>query len=126
MTSISLPMSVHGGPGNQHATVEGIDATHVMASTPTGVRKALKARVMECLQKYNEAERNYQRCVIGCNNGTVLIVRFAYGSWGYDIAGAGRQGMSHSSSTNKRFEDELRDARAHAEQSYGGVAWECR
>src|SRR5208337_994936 len=67
---------------------------------------------------------NYQRKVIACKSGEVLVVYFRYGQWGYDIAGEGR---AHCSSCwgNGTFEETVQRALAHAEASYGGSLWQC-
>ena len=128
MPSITLPVSVYrggiGSSGNTHMSVEGIEATHVMAENETKAREEIKARILTCLERFDRIEKHYQRRVIGCANGTVLIVRWSHDSWGYDINGAGRKYSSSASSTNKTFEQECAAARAHAENSYGGIVWE--
>ncbi len=79
------------------------------------------------VQEINDAlteHRNYQRRVIGCQSGEVLIVHFRYGNWGYDIAGEGRAGCCTCSGF-KTFEQAVEKALDHAGQSYGGILWQC-
>ena len=78
-------------------------------------------------QEINDAlndRRNYQRKVIGCKSGEVLIVNYRYGNWGYDIAGAGRSGCCTNSGF-KSFEEAIEKATDRANQSYDGVLWKC-
>src|ERR1700680_842773 len=60
-----------------------------------------KAKLKPLLtQEINDAlleHRNYQRKVIACKNGEVLVVYFRHGHWGYDIAGEGRSGCCTNS-----------------------------
>lgn len=79
------------------------------------------------VQEINDAlveHRNYQRRVIMCQDGTVLVVYFRYGNWSYDIAGEGRSGCCTNSGF-KTFEEAVERATDHAVQSYSGVSWKC-
>ena len=79
------------------------------------------------VQEINDAlteHRNYQRKVIGCKSGEVLVVHFRYGQWGYDIAGPERSGCC-SNWGFKTFEEAVQKATDHANQSYDGLLWQC-
>ena len=67
---------------------------------------------------------NYQRKIIACKGGEVLIVHFRNGQWGYDIAGPDRSGCC-SCWGSKTFQEAIDSAVQHSEQSYGGVLWQC-
>lgn len=54
------------------------------------------------------------------NDGEILVVYFAYGSWCYDIVRVG-QSYPCSCSGAPTMEECVRRATAHAEQSYGGL-----
>lgn len=99
------------------------NAACVNELTEAKAKASLKERILKSLRLYDNIEKNWERGVIGCKDGTVLIVRFQYDAWGYDIAGPDRAFFSSSSSNHKKFDDEVRAALNHAEQSYGGVAW---
>jgi len=86
----------------------------------TKMRPLLEQEIKDAITEH----RNYQRKVIACKNGEILVVYFRYGQWGYDIAGEGRSGCCTNSGF-KSFEDAIERATDHAAQSYGGIAWQC-
>jgi hypothetical protein len=83
------------------------------------LRKRAEAEVAEALRLKAEVRGR----IIGCTDGTVLVVRFKYDSWGYAIYGAGR---THGGAVlgDNNFDAALAAAMRHAVSSYGGVAWE--
>lgn len=88
-------------------------------------KRELRAKITETLNNLvTESDRsNKRRRVIGCGDGTVLIVAREHGAWGYTMHGAGRSGYS-SCCGAESFETCVADAKRHAESSYAGVAWE--
>jgi hypothetical protein len=83
----------------------------------------LKAEVVERLTEHQEACKNSGRRVIGTGDGSVFIVEFRNGNWGYEICGAGRS-YAGASCGMKSLGDAIAYAKAHATDSFGGVAWE--
>ncbi len=65
-----------------------------------------------------------EREMIGCHDGTVLLVA-CHGAWAHEIAGPGRK---HACATTgyTGFQDAREGAIRHADQSWGGVAWQLR
>lgn len=88
--------------------------------TEAAARTAIKANVLHVLREADVADCDQRRAILGCRDGTVLLVERC----GYRVAGPTRRdalggcllpGASHAES--------LEAAKRHAEQSYGGVAW---
>lgn len=88
-------------------------------------RKRLAGEVVERLRGLAEAERNSRRTLIACGDGTVLLVEFQFGAWGYRMAGAGRGYASSYCGAHASHDEVAGFAREHARQSFGGVTWEC-
>ena len=84
------------------------------------LRPLLSQEITDALTEH----RNYQRRVIACKTGEVLVVHFRYGNWGYDIAREGQTGCS-SCYGNDNFEETVTRAISHADQAFGGVLWKC-
>lgn len=91
------------------------------ATSESKLRTALTAAIETIMQAHHDAERNNLRRMIFCGDGTVLLVEWRYGSWGYSIAGAHRDDAGSCSSTSATLDEEVKKATDHAEQSYGGV-----
>ena len=86
-------------------------------------RKRLKALVSENLADLRDERENWQRHAIGCTDGTVLLVEYSRGSWGYRMCGPGRE-YAPSCLSNDDFVQTLDSARKHADSSYGGISWQ--
>ncbi len=122
--SISFPVRMTDDKtGFAYVAQDNINATAHAKSINTA-----KAKLKPFLQAEIDAAllqvANYRQKFIGCVNGTVLLVQFRHGCWGYEIAGPNR---SHGSAvlTSGTFETCVADAQRHAATSYDGVAWEC-
>lgn len=87
------------------------------------IKTKLRARAEMQVAEALRAVGNQRSRIIGCTDGTILLVRFRHDAWGYEIAGPGRN-YAGACIGGKDFEDVLEAARRHAEGSYGGVAWE--
>lgn len=85
------------------------------------LKEMLVKRVEEGLRAANHGNSGR---LLGCTDGTVLVVRWAYDGWGYSIGGPGYK-YGTSSQGYKTYEEAIAGAKNHAGQSYGGVAWEC-
>ena len=96
----------------------------VYASSVSTAKSKLRPLVEKEILDALEEHQNYQRRVIACKGGEVLVVYFRNGQWGYDIAGPDRSYCS-SYWGNDTFEQTVDRAIIHAEQSYGGVLWMC-
>lgn len=93
-----------------------------LESATRALRPELENALAEGLRM---AENATAITVMGCADGTVLVVFYAGEGWSYDIAGPGRAFRSGVHTGQKR--DHCEDAaRSHAAQSYGGVVWETR
>ena len=90
------------------------------------VKSEARKEAEKYLKRCEENLRNPEKQLIVCNDGTVLFVHFRNG-WEYSIAGKERVGAyAGVCLTGDSFDDCKARARSHAEQSYGGVAWENR
>jgi len=85
------------------------------------MKNAVKAAVAEAI-KFSDREYR-QRKMIATKEGTVLLVMFENGHWGY--YSAHDHGYAGSTWGRNSFEETLTDARNHANNSYGGILWEC-
>lgn len=94
------------------------------ASTHSGAKKKLKEsltyEVRNALKEYNER----RRWAIGTVEGSILLVEFRYGSWGYSFMGPGRKGGGGGTSSSGTYDDLLKQARKHAEDGFLGIVWE--
>lgn len=97
------------------------------SSGATAAREALRANMLEAMRRHIASEHNAGMRVIGTNDGHVLVLSWEHSGSQYvlRIAGPDRQSMSSSMSSRwKRLDDALRDVREHADQSFGGIAWQ--
>jgi hypothetical protein len=94
-----------------------------LAYSEADLRKQLKTTAIEAIRGYQAVDKNRRQAMIVCNSGDILLVQFAYGSYGYSILGQGRKHASVVMGC-KDFDGTLTDARNHANGSYDGVAWE--
>lgn len=112
----------HGGHNAQLSEVRDVGVHSYRSEKEAKVR--LGVEVVKRLRAGVEAEKNSRRTIVGCGDGTVLMVCFS-GSWGYYISGPERSRASSCwSSPNSGEEETLRLAREHAAQCFGGVSWE--
>jgi len=98
------------------------------ATTERAARKKLRSQLQEKVNNALAQLHNDRRAMLGCGDGTVLLVEFRFDSWGYTIAGPGLKhygacGCAYDA-TFATFDMARDDARRHAEQSYGGIVWE--
>lgn len=92
-----------------------------IATAKAKLRKVVREQIDAALRQVAE----YRQRFIGCGDGTVLLVQFRYGNWGYEIAGPGRSYHSGACcSTGDSFDHAVEAAKRHAAES-SGVAWEC-
>lgn len=124
-TTLNIPVSIFhdNSTGFTYCPDSRFESSLYAPSVNTAKAKLKPLLVAEINDALTE-HRNYQRRVIACQDGTVLVVYFRYGNWGYDIAGAGRSGCCTNSGF-KTFEEAVEKATSHAEQSYGGMLWNC-
>ena len=106
----------------EHSSLGGISTyANSIAKAKPKLREALSKAVDAALLQV----QNYQQVLLGCEDGTVLLVQFCYGTWGYDIAGPGRKHFSGVTG-HESLEVAIKAARRHAADSYGAVQWEVR
>src|ERR1700739_1416019 len=115
-STLNIPVSIHhdNSTGFTYCPDSQFESTLYASSVNTAkskLRPLLEQEIKDALTEH----RNYQRRVIMCKSGEVLIVHFRYGSWGYDIAGIDRKGCA-SCSGFKTFEEAIEKAVDHAEQ----------
>ena len=124
-TTLNLPVNIHHDDqtGFTYCSDSKFESSLYAPSIGTAKNK-LKLLLRQEIDDALSEHRNYQRRIIACKNGEVLVVYFRYGQWGYDIAGEGRSGCCTNSGF-KTFEEAVEKAIDHAGQSYGGVSWQC-
>lgn len=122
--TISLRFQVVPAAPGQPAHIEGIPSVSTHAASPTRVRADLLGKLTTYVQDALAAAASPEREMIGCNDGTVLLVAY-HGAWAHEIAGPGRK---HACATTgyTSFQEAREGAVRHADQSYGGVAWQLR
>ena len=88
-------------------------------------RRELKATTLRALSELQDMRDNYEQRIIGCTDGTVLIVQYRNGCWCYRIAGKGRNcACTCLFNSEATYQDTLENARKHAESSFGGISWD--
>jgi hypothetical protein len=124
-TTLNIPVSIHhdDSTGFTYCNDSRFESSLYAPSVNTAKNK-LKPLLLQEIRDALTEHRNYQRKVIGCKSGEVLVVHFRHGNWGYDIAGEGRRGCS-SCWGMKSFEEAVEKAIDHANQVWGGPIWQC-
>jgi hypothetical protein len=124
-TTLNIPVSIHhdDSTGFTFCPDSGFESSLYAPSIGTAKNK-LKPLLQKEISNALTEHRNYQRKVIACKSGEVLVVYFRHGQWGYDIAGEGRSGCS-SCCGMKTFEEAVDRAINHANQFWGGPIWQC-
>lgn len=103
-----------------------IDHTHVSGGTYARTATAGARRLRSVIQEQIDvalSDARAERWIIGAQNGTVLVIEQRHGTYQYTISGPNRQHASSAMGPDS-FEETRDRARRHAEQCYGGVAWE--
>jgi len=99
-TRISVPARVwqmQDGSGRYFAAIRSTEGDLLggfTAGTPDKARRGLAGETLKSLEKLSAMERHYERYIMGCGDGTVLI------------------------------DEAVQKAKDHAGQGYGGVTWE--
>lgn len=88
------------------------------------LRKQAARYIAETLQYHHDLMENFYRWIIGCGDGTILYVSWHNGAWFYDIMGPGRKHASGVSGSWPDHKEAIKAAKSHAEEAYGGVAWD--
>ena len=132
MTTISIPATIDkpirfGDP--IHASILDADgeviASMIHHGTEPQARKLLRAGAIHAIAAHQADELNYQQHIIGCTDGTVLVVQYRSGCWCYRIAGKDRNcACTCLFNSEATYQDTLENARKHAESSFGGIAWD--
>jgi hypothetical protein len=99
----------------------------VYAASVETAAKALRDPLRKAIADGFKAEENGGRVgVIQTEEGSVFVVRWAYGGWCYDITGPGRKyGPAGCQMACKTFGEACERARSHAHGSFDGIRWEC-
>lgn len=88
------------------------------------VKRDLQRQVLDVLKADQVRDRNFQRRLIVCKDGTVLIIEYKHG-WEYRIAHEGYASASACMmGQDSTFKEVLEAAVKHANSAYGGIAWE--
>ena len=86
-------------------------------------KKKARAAILETIDESLTTQKNHVRIrLVGCTDGTILVVRWWGTSWCYEHHGDGHSGRS-AMHWDGDFDATVDAARRHA-ADYGGVAWE--
>ena len=92
-------------------------------------RRAIKNGVefaLEAWAAHHAARSAQSRRLYACNDGTILVLEYDPPGWLYRICGPDRAAPSSTVfPSTVTHTDAMRKLRDHAEQAYGGIAWEC-
>jgi hypothetical protein len=105
-----------------------VEDTRIAAScygTNGTATKQLKTLLEREVSDALDCRANHAKRMIGTRNGEVFLVQWFGPTYGYSIAGPGRQYSGSTMGPWKTMADCLPDARKHAESAFGGIAWEC-
>lgn len=92
-----------------------LDTETAYAATKAEAVDALMAALLAAAQ-------HTQTRYVWCLDGELLAVRYAYGSWGYDIVRRdSASGVCPSCWGMRSLDEALASASTHADQSYGGM-----
>ena len=121
--TINVPFSGQFFEGEYSRTCGYLDAPvgGIFYGNLARVKREARKAADEYLKRCEATIRNREKRLIVCNDGTVLVVHYS-DVWEYAIAQAG--GKTACCLTGESFEVCRDRARDHAEQCYGGVAWE--
>ena len=92
------------------------------SSAVAKLRPQLVAAVGDALVAVDSEHR--RQWIIGAGDGSVFLVQYSLGSWGYRICGSGRSYACSSWASDSTMEDAIAMARTHAADAFGGVGWE--
>ena len=124
-TTLNIPVDIrHDNSSGFTYCPDSQFESSVYGSSINSARSKLRPLIQQEIKDALTEHRNCQRRVIGCKSGEVLVVHFRYGHWGYDIASEGRTQCA-SCSGFKSFEEAVQKAVDHANQVWGGPAWQC-
>lgn len=85
----------------------------------------IKTRIKRLVCESIRADRNHRQCVVGTNQGEVLILQFrASTGWSVAVAGPGREGQSWYQAAWKNYDEAHAGLLQYAE-NFDGVKWEC-
>jgi len=116
--TIKFPVELDvDGHGYSYVSHESIDGISCYACGPLVAKRKLRGALVEHIDQALARDRA-RTTMIFCKDGTILVVRFIHGSWGYQIVSSDRLGGS-SSSNHDEFET-IEYAVKHAE-IFGGV-----
>lgn len=123
--TVSFPIRITHDSNGGHGLFVNADLSGIEYGSDARIKAKLRTRAeAEIAEGLRLLKENYRGRVIGCNDGSVLVVRFMGGtSWGYSVYAARLKGGS-ACVGSKDFDTAVADAKRHAEGSYGGVAWE--
>jgi hypothetical protein len=111
--------------GNGFSYIEDTRIAGSCYGTNGTATKQLKAKLEREVSDALDYRANHAKRMIGTKNGEVFLIQWMGGSYGYSIAGPGRDYCGSSMADWKTCSDCAVDARKHAESSFGGIAWEC-
>lgn len=125
--TVNYPVALQVDDQSQPERIYCVDVPGSMMQygiTARSFRK-MKAHVFELIDKaINDSDSdNRRKRLLVCRDGHCLVILREHGNWGYYMASSDRD-YAGSSWGRASMDEALADARRHAEQSYGGIAWE--
>lgn len=127
--TLAFPMEVRGprycDANNEHFAATEVDGRRLLAIGYTDKQAVarLKQEATELLVAGIDA-RDKGQTLIGCGDGTVILVNFRHGNWGFALFG-GSVGGRRGGTVGMQSESEAIDsARRQANEVLGGILWE--
>ncbi len=123
--TLKFPCRIHvDNAGFSFISDDDVSGVSCYAATHTGAKKKLREslnrEVHQALKEYNERKR----WVIGTVEGSILLIEFRYGSWGYSFMGPGRTYGGGGTTSKDDYEQTRENARKHAKDGFLGIVWE--
>jgi hypothetical protein len=111
--------------GNGFSFVEDSRISASCYGTSGTVTKRLKGLLEREVNDALDYKANHAKRMIGTKNGEVFLIQWFGPTYGYSIAGPGRDYSGSCMGPWKTCVDCAAEARKHAESAFGGIAWEC-
>lgn len=128
--TLEFPVNISSDPSCaiQAAVLDEMDGTIIDSIVHDGtIAQAmfkLKARLYDALRELADSRGNCKRRVIATIEGTIFLVEWRYGHWGYSVTGPGRSGHCSCPADSGSFTEVCEEVRRHAASNFDGIAWE--
>lgn len=121
--NVSFGVLIRRDSHGAHGYIDHPNLSGVAYGSDAQIKNKLKALAEVQISEALRQQKEVRSRAVGCVDGTVLVIQFRYDAWSYCFAGPNHP-KGGCVVGGKDFDDVLASAKRHAEQSYGGVAWE--